>query len=41
MRQEKKAMSDKFLFQQFLQQRRIEKESKGPSVEEEAEETQT
>ena len=33
-------MSDQFLFQQFLQQQRIEKEAKGSSVEGEVDETQ-
>ena len=40
MKQEKRAMSDQFLFQQFSQQQKIEKEAKGSSVEEEAEEIQ-
>ena len=40
VRQEKRAMSDQFLFQQFLEQRRIEKEAKESSFEKEAEEAQ-
>ena len=38
---ETRTMSGEFLFQQFLLQRSIEKEIKGSSVEEEAEETQS
>ena len=40
VKQEKRAMSDQFLFQQFLQQQMIEKEAKGSSVKEEPEEIQ-
>ena len=40
VRQEKRIISDQFLFQQFLQQRRIEKKAKGSSLEEKGEETQ-
>ena len=40
VRQENKIMSDRILFQQFLQQRRIEKKAKVSSLEEKGEETQ-
>ena len=39
VRQKKRTMSNQFLFQQFLQQQRIEKGAKWSSGEEEAEET--